>query len=78
MMYSSGLPVLYIVGFFFTVILYWVYKFLLLKYYQKTSRFNEQLPIESLYYFKYGLFFHIVMGCFMYTNSRILSSKGGG
>jgi uncharacterized protein YacL len=74
-MYSSGLPVLYPVAFIFYTILYWVYKTLLLKYYQRTSRFNEQLAIESVAYIKYGVLFHMLLGAFMYTNSRLLSSS---
>ena len=74
-MYSSGLPVLYLVAAVFYLILYWVYKCLLLKYYQRTNRFNEQLAIYSIGYIKYGLLFHMLIGAFMYTNSRILSSS---
>jgi hypothetical protein len=45
MMYSGGLPILYPFACIFFFILYWVYKGLLLKYYEKTTRFNEQLPL---------------------------------
>ena len=38
--YSSGLPVLYPVAFLNYLILYWVYKILLIKYYRKTVSFN--------------------------------------
>lgn len=72
-MYSSGLPVLYIVACLFYIMLYWVYKFLLFKFYQKTSRFNENLPIHSIHMIKYAIVYHMVIGGFMYTNSRILS-----
>lgn len=73
-MFSSGLPVLYITGFIFFTVLYWVYKMLLLKYYQTTSRFNEKLPEVALHFFKFGVFFHVLMGLFMYTNSAIVNS----
>ena len=74
MMYSSGLPILYPISCIFYVILFWVYKYLLLKFYQKTSKFNEYLAIRSIRYIKYGVFFHMAIGCVMYTNSDIISS----
>ena len=73
--YSSGIPLLYPIACVFYIILFWVYKFLLLKHYQKTSRFNERLAVLSVSYIKYGLLFHMIVGCFMYTNSRILSAS---
>lgn len=75
LMYSSGLPMLYFVACLFYFILYWVYKFLLFKFYQTTSRFNEQLPIYFLWMIKFGLLFHMLIAGFMFTNSRILSSS---
>ena len=74
-MYSSGLPILYPISCFFYFILFWVYKFLLLKFYQKTSKFNEYLAIRSIRYIKYGVFFHMAVGSVMYTNSEIISSQ---
>jgi hypothetical protein len=38
--YSSGIPILYPVAFLNYMILYWVYKILLIKYYRKTVSFN--------------------------------------
>lgn len=74
LMYSSGLPALYLVAAVFYFILFWVYKALLLHYYQTTSRFNEQLALASVGMIKYGVFFHMLLGTFMYTNHKIFSS----
>lgn len=41
LMFSTGMPILYPFGFLFYGVLYWVYKFLLLKYYSRTNKFNE-------------------------------------
>jgi hypothetical protein len=51
LMFSTGLPILYPFACIFFFVLYWVYKFLLVKYYKKTTRFNEEIPVESLSYF---------------------------
>lgn len=40
MTYSVGLPILYPFACVFYMVLYWVYKFLLLKYYARTNKFN--------------------------------------
>lgn len=72
MMYSTGMPLLYLFGAIFYTLLYWVYKCLLLKYYQRTSRFNEDLPIDATSYMRFALLLHIVIGGFMVTNSQIL------
>lgn len=72
--YSAGLPMLYPIGCLNFFIIYWVYKTLLVKYYQKTISFNQDLPIYSVRYFKYAIYFHIVMAAFMYTNKGMLYS----
>lgn len=72
MTFSTGIPLLYFFGFVFFFLLFWVYKFLLLKYYARTHKFNEQLPLESIKFFKYGIFIHLLIGGFMVTYSQLL------
>jgi len=74
-MYSSGFPVLYPVAFIFYTVIYWVYKFFLLKFYSKSNRSNEILAIESMSYIKYGIIIHMIIGGLMYTNTNILTPK---
>lgn len=74
LMYSSGLPMMYPIAMLFNIILYWVYKCLLLKFYQKTTNFNEKLVLDSISLVKYGIFFHLLIGIWMYSNSSILST----
>jgi hypothetical protein len=45
MSYSGGLPILYPIGVLNYFILYWVYKGLIIKFYSKSTMFNETLPI---------------------------------
>lgn len=75
MMYSTGMPLLYFFGAIFYTIFYWVYKFLLLKYYQRTSRFNEELPINATGWMRAALLLHVFVGGFMVTNSSLLPEK---
>lgn len=72
MMYSTGMPLLYPFAAVFYTILYWVYKFLLLKFYQRTNRFNEELPIFSTNFIKFGLILHGIFGGLMLTNSSLI------
>jgi len=77
MMFSTGMPLLYPFAMIFYIVLFCVYKFLLLKYYQTTNRFNEQLPIEAVGHIKTGLFFHLVIGSLMISNSEMIPDSGG-
>ena len=72
MMYSTGLPILYPFACVFYFVLYWVYKTLLLRYYEKTTKFNEQLPLFTTHWMKVGVLLHGITGLFMYTNSKLI------
>ena len=75
MTYSSGMPLLYPIGCLNFLVLYYVYKGLLLKFYSKTKAFNQNLPQTSIHYFKFGIAFHVLVGMWVYSNSNVLSSR---
>lgn len=75
MTYSGGLPILYAIAFLNFFFLYWIYKVLLIKFYQKTIAFNQDLAFASIKYFKIGVFIHLIMTAFMFTNRDILVSN---
>lgn len=75
LMYSSGIPVLYPLGCLFFTGMYWMCKYLFIHYFQRSTRFNHNLQLFSLSYMKYGALFHMIIGCIIYTNSRIFSSQ---
>lgn len=68
LMYSTGLPILYPFAAIFYCVLYWVYKFLLLKYYARTTVFDKQIPIESIKWFQLGIGMHFLIGSIMLSN----------
>jgi len=74
MMFSTGLPILYPFAAVFYFGFYWAYKFLLLKYYMKTSKFTSELPIRSTSYIPAAVLMHIFIGGLMVTNSNLLPS----
>ena len=71
MTYSAGMPILYAIGTLNFAILYWVYKFLLVKFYSQSTMFDQQLPVSSIFYLKVSIIFHCVMTAFMFS-SKIL------
>lgn len=75
MSYSGGMPCLYPIGCLNFFVLYWVYKYLLLKMYCKTTSFDQQLCLSSMALFKYAVIFHLFFGAFFYSNSNILSAN---
>ena len=69
------MPILYPVAAVNFFIIYWVYKLLLIKYYKKTTAFNQDLPIYSIFYLRIGIFIHILMATFILSNEQIVTTK---
>lgn len=74
-MYSTGLPILYPFAAMFYCVLYWVYKSLMLKYYARTTKFNQEIPIESMAWVKFGIFAHLLIGGLMLSNKDFFPAK---
>jgi hypothetical protein len=66
--FSSGMPFLYPIAALFFLLYFWVYKGLLLFYYQRTSNFDEGLPLMSNDYLSVGIAWHLVVGLIILTN----------
>ena len=65
MMYSSGIPILYIIGFVFYLATYLINKFLLIFYYQKSRTLTRTIPIFTIQYLKYGMMLHVLTSIFI-------------
>lgn len=74
-MFSTGMPLLYVVSAIFYFIFYWVYKVLLMNYYMKTTSFNEDLAIKSVKIMEFGLLLKIIVGSFMISNNAIFGQS---
>lgn len=57
---------MYPIGTVYFVLTYWFDKVCLMRYYQKTKVFNEELPIQSVKLFKYAVFLHFVFAGIMF------------
>ena len=71
-MYSTGLPIMYFLAAVFYFIFFWIYKGLLIKYYEKTTKFNEELPIYAHSWVEGALILHGIVGAFMISNYDLL------
>lgn len=72
--YSSGMPVLYVVGAIFFFMTYLANKVVLFKFYQKSLDLNRVVPQYSMQFLNFILFIHITSGCFMLTNPSLFAS----
>ena len=75
--YSSGMPVLYVIGILFFTLTYFVKKVVLFKYYQKSLTIDRLLPLQVTQMFNTALFLHLAFGCFMITNHMLYSTNDG-
>ena len=69
-MYSSGMPIMYMIGFIFFSVTYAVNKYLLINFYQKSRTLTRSIPIFSVSYLKYGIALHMGVAAFMLTNKE--------
>ena len=46
-----------------------------MKYYARTTKFNEEIPIESVQYVKIGLFIHIFVASIMLSNNKFFPAS---
>ena len=75
MMYSSGIPLLYFIATLSLFWSFWFNKIMLMRWYQKTMEFNEQLPIASMRFMKFAFLMHFLCGGYQLSKSNILQEE---
>lgn len=70
-MYSTGLPILYPITMIYFAFSYFYNKILLLRYYERTVEFDQDLPIISMKLIKVGIYAHYVINYFMIFNENL-------
>ena len=73
LLYSSGLPLLYFVGFVSFWLMYWIDKYLFVAFYKTPPRYGVELNEIARNMMQYGLVGHFILGFFMYSNSQIFA-----
>ena len=69
--YSSGMPIIYFVGFMYFSITFLVNKTMLFKFYQKTNTLSRVIPNYSVGYLNIAIFIHLLFGLIMFTNPHL-------
>ena len=75
-MYSPGLPVLFIITAVNFSIIYWVDKWLMLRFYRIPKNYDETSIMFTIHEMKFSLIFHLFIGAIVFSNKRILSPSG--
>jgi len=75
-MYSPGLPVLFLITALNFTIIYWVDKYLLLRFYRTPKNFDEKCIEFSLKEIRLSFVFHFIIGALVFSNEKILTSSG--
>ena len=65
--FSSGFPILYLIGFINFFIMFWVYKYLQVHHCQKSLIFNKDMADSLIFHLKLALMQHVVFTCFIYS-----------
>jgi len=74
-MYSAGCPILYAIAIGNFVVCYWVYKWLLISHYQKSTEFDENFCKHIISYFRISIMWHVGVSLFMFTNFHTIQSS---
>jgi hypothetical protein len=77
-MYSAGLPILFLITATNFMIIYWIDKWLLLRFYRTPKNYDEMAINFSLNEMKFAFIFHFFIGAMVFSNEKILTSKGIG
>lgn len=70
--YASGMPLLYPIALLTFVLIYLFHKCVVLKHYRKSKMFNEDLPLLSIVFIKWSIFFHILLSTLILCTDSII------
>ena len=68
MTYCIGLPILFLISAINFTLIYWVDKWLILRFYRTPKNFDDRLIRYSIKYLKIGVIFHVLIGFAMLSN----------
>jgi hypothetical protein len=71
--YAGGIPILYLLAAIYFFVTYWTEKYLMMRHYVRPPKYDNYLALKTLEWFKFALFFHVIMSTFMFANTYILT-----
>mmetsp|Transcript_28228 Transcript_28228/g.42721 ORF Transcript_28228/g.42721 Transcript_28228/m.42721 type:complete len:131 (+) Transcript_28228:1693-2085(+) len=74
-MFSTGLPMLFLVSAVNFFIIYWVDKVLILRFYKTPKNYNEKTIKYTISNLKWSFLFHAVVGFIIISNDKILGTE---
>ena len=76
LVFSSGMPILYFIGFIFYILTFMVNKLLIMQYYKRTdSILSREIPQFSVTILYYSIIAKMLMSLVMVTNPSIIETK---
>ena len=72
MFFSSGMPILYAVGFVYFLGTYVTHKVLLIRFYKKSSSLNSTIWLRTAKIMVYGILLNLGCSLFMLTNPSVI------
>ena len=74
--YSTGMPILYLICLGSLILTFWIDKFLFINVYKKPPRYDMALMRNVRGLLKYAVFLHFAVGFYMVSNTSILTYNG--
>lgn len=74
MTFSAGIPCMYLIGIGYFQFTYMWDHLNIIKDYQKTYVFNQELPLSSMKYIKYAILTNLVFSCYQFFGTHIFVS----
>lgn len=73
MIYSAGMPALYVISFLQFFSMYWFDKFLFLRLYRTPPRYGIELSDKSRNIMQWAIATHMAIGFYMFSNNSIFT-----
>ena len=74
-MYAPGLPILFPLTAINFFIIYWIDKYLLLRFFKRPKNYDEESILFTVDQMKYSFIFHMILGAVVYSKNTILNAK---
>jgi hypothetical protein len=71
-MFSPGLPVMFLISGINFLVMYWIDKFLILRFYKLPKNFDADSIKFTIEKMKYAFIFHLIVGLFILSSSNLL------
>ena len=75
LLYSAGMPILYLFGFVAFALYFFFDKFLFTRYYKTPEKFDASLAIMAVNALPYAIFLHLSFSLWMYSNPHIFNDS---